>query len=92
MDKNITEAEKIENAITAFAESMKSKMLKKLNQGFTGWDNPANASFLRSSLTEHVHKDQTTMKQMVDVGNLAMMLWYINEETPLKLLEDWQEQ
>jgi len=61
-----------DRGVDAFAAAMKSKLAKKREQGYDGWDDPklCPTGRLQNMLLEHVSKGDP-----VDVGNFAMMLW-----------------
>lgn len=81
-DELAHELDSIDKALEAFARSMREKMHIKAAKGWRGWNDPNNKVLIRNLLQEHVMKDIRTAKQMVDVANLAMMVWYI------ELIED----
>src|SRR5688500_8707654 len=57
--------------VDSFAHAMKEKLMRKwMRDGKAGWDDPEWRDHIRESLTRHVEKGD-----MVDVANLAMMLW-----------------
>lgn len=58
--------------VDEFAAEMKQKLRRKWSEGYTGWDNPAAAEYLRASLREHVMRETP---QAIDVANIAAMLW-----------------
>jgi len=61
-----------------FGEAMKGKFKLKLDQGYSGWmdeSNPDLISTLLDSIEIHLAKGGD---QMIDVGNLAAMLWNLN--------------
>lgn len=64
-------------AITAMVKDAKkamfAKLIKKHNQGWTGWDDPDNLPILKNKLAEHIMKDFTP-DNMIDVMNLAAMI------------------
>lgn len=81
-DELAHELAQIDKALDAFSRSMREKMHSKAIKGWRGWNNPDEKIYLRNTLQEHVSKDIRTAKQMVDVANIAMMIWFI------ELLED----
>jgi hypothetical protein len=56
-----------------FAGALKLKLAKKQNEGRRGWNDPNQVTIdqLKEMLVDHVEKGD-----MLDVGNLAMMIWY----------------
>lgn len=67
--------------VEAFAEAMKTKLARATEKGRGGWNDPdtCSAPFLHDLLREHVVKDNL---DMVDVGNLAGMLWMRMQTVP----------
>lgn len=65
-------------AVEVFAARMKTKLRKKREEGYGGWNKPeeCHATFLREQLRNHLHKGDP-----VDVANYAMMLWHRGEST-----------
>jgi hypothetical protein len=65
-------------AIDRFAATMKAKMAKQREKGYSGWDDQEQCPTgrLQTMLSEHVAKGDP-----VDVGNFAMMLWNRGEAT-----------
>ena len=58
-------------AVDSFAEAMKAKLLKKMNAGRSGWDDPSwTPAQIRQALIDHVQKCDP-----VDVANYALFLW-----------------
>lgn len=69
------EVHALANAVALFADAMKSKLhYKAEQQGFNGWDDPANLALFKAALLKHIAKDKRG-DQMVDVANLAMFIW-----------------
>lgn len=69
------EVRALANAVALFADHMKSKLhYKAEQQGFSGWDDPANLALFKDALLKHIAKDKKG-DQMVDVANLAMFIW-----------------
>lgn len=57
--------------VDAIGAEMKKKLIKKYRKdGYSGWDNEANAYSIASMLAEHVKKGDP-----VDIANLAAFLW-----------------
>lgn len=61
--------------VNAFNKQMKVKFRKKYLEGRDGWDNRNQKHFIKASLKKHISKGD-----MVDVANLAAMIW--NMEQP----------
>ena len=62
--------------VDEFAREMKIKLRKKWQESRGGWDNPAAADFLRSSMIEHVLRGPG---QEIDIANFAAMLWNMRQ-------------
>ena len=74
---NFAELNAIDKMVDVFSEAMKAKFRKKYLEGYTGWDDKSLRIWIEKKLPEHVGKGD-----MVDVANLAAMLW--NMEQPDK--------
>ena len=72
----MSEKQSLEDAVDEFAAAMKKRLLSKQKQGWYGWDQPniynTSNRLLRNASQVVVRNDP---KSMVDVANLAMMLW-----------------
>ena len=62
--------------VDAFALEMKKKLYKQYVKGYHGWDDPEMKALLETKLNEHVQRGE---EQMVDVANLAAMLWNMEQ-------------
>lgn len=86
----MSEEENLDFALEMLISKMKQKMLKKADQGYSGWDDPSNTNNFIKGLFSHVTKavdahqlsgDREIIEQAwVDVANFAMMLFYANLE------------
>jgi hypothetical protein len=70
-----------ETGVDRFVVAMRRKLTKKRKEGRGGWNLDCEVSFLRALLAEHVGKGD-----MVDIANLAMMIW--NREHPTGRTDD----
>ena len=64
--------------VDEFGEAMKIKFELKMEQGYSGWMDESDSELIPSlihSLHQHVEKGGD---QMIDVGNLAAMLWNLH--------------
>ncbi|KPL80241.1 hypothetical protein [Herpetosiphon geysericola] len=77
-----TELIAIDAALIRFVAAMREKLHAKAVAGFRGWNNPENKILFRNLLQEHLSKDTQSAKQMADIANFALMLWWI------EILED----
>lgn len=60
-------------AIEVFATAMREKMAYKSKQGAGGWQQ-CSERFLQGLLDDHIAKGD-----LVDIANLAMMIWHVRE-------------
>jgi hypothetical protein len=60
--------------VNRFSDKMWHKLIRKLDQGYYGWDDPFLKKSLQESLIKHIEKGFDA-ENMVDVANLAAMLW-----------------
>jgi hypothetical protein len=77
MVTNMSDKEKRDNAVDAFAKEMKKRLDEKAEQGYTGWD----GEYPDHSLMDEIFKDvlnenYTLVEKSVDIANRLMMLWY----------------
>ena len=72
LDDNLHEALIDEAGVDTFATAMKTKLAKKRSEGRGGWAHPTECSqdALLGMLKKHIDKGD-----MVDIGNLAMMIF-----------------
>ncbi len=74
----MTDKERRDKAVDAFAEAMKARLDEKAARGYKGWDGAYNARYL----LEEVKADAASMtvekddRHAVDIANLCMMLWF----------------
>lgn len=71
------EVRKIKVAIAAFSTEMENRMVQKLQEGWRGWDDPANAKEIYNCLLAHGSAVPLAFAQEPDMGNFAMFLWWI---------------
>lgn len=69
--KMSTEYDALLSVAHAFSNAMRSKLLKKLADGYTGWrSDDLDSTYLMEALKRNVEEGD-----MIDVANLAMMIW-----------------
>ena len=78
--KNFPEVEALNTLVDSFAAEMKLKLARKFLHGRSGWDSPESKAFLEASLAEHMVRHLETGGQLVDIGNIAAMLWNIDND------------
>lgn len=72
------EISRLNAAVDYFACAMKAKLAEKVQQGWTGWDQPASSIKLWNALLARGAAIPLARDQEVDIANLAMMLWRLN--------------
>ena len=60
--------------ITEFALEMESKLNKKVEEGYSGWDE-IPISLLITALENHMNQAKEDPNQWIDVANFAAMIW-----------------
>jgi len=75
-DAQIEEKMDLYEAVDKFAEAMKYRLLEKLLQGYSGWNDPEKITdgSLSSAISKDALNDPVT--KSVDIANRAMMLWW----------------
>ena len=68
----MSERKELEAAVAAYAEAMKARLLSKKHQGWFGWED-LNLVEAQRRILDNIFKADG--KSLVDVGNLAMMIW-----------------
>jgi hypothetical protein len=83
----MTEREELDSAVDEFAAEMKMRLHSKRKQGWTGWQN-IHISYLDSRLLKNAAQavNGQDKKSMIDVANLAMMLF---RRKQIAELADW---
>ncbi len=70
----------LENVVDVFAEAMKERLRQKEKEGFTGWDDPKKIgdNTLAAKITKIslIFKGVMSKKNLIDIANYAMFLWY----------------
>ncbi len=71
-------------AVDQFALEMKARLVRKLDAGWTGWDNPTACSDddLHRRMVLAAHKDLNANGQEADVANFALFLWWRRLHAP----------
>ena len=82
----VLEVEGLSRLVADFGEAMRVKLWKKLREGYRGWDGNSGAEIgiLADKLAEHVncYRMESDPSQLVDIANLAAMLWRIEVQIP----------
>ena len=74
--RRAAEQEALANLMNLFTEAMFEKIMNKMRSGYGGWDSrsPEVVESIKSKLAENINDGD-----WVDVANLAMMLWNIQQ-------------
>lgn len=70
---------KLYKAVDTFALAMKDKLREKELEGYDGWDDPECKEGIESALYVHVARQIDGSDQLVDIANLSMMLWHLQQ-------------
>lgn len=76
----MSEKQKIDAAVDAFAAEMKERLHSKRRQGFTGWDQlvpDIERRLLTNAAKAAIDHDK---QSCVDAANLAMMIWHFEQQ------------
>lgn len=65
----------LDKAVIEVADAMSLKLHQKKEEGFEGWDDPANKTRVRLRLHEHFARFVRGESHEIDCMNLLMMLW-----------------
>lgn len=66
--------------VDSFALAMKQKLSVKAAEGFYGWDDPLYKDIIEQKLYKHVERQRSGGHQLIDIANLAMMLWHFEQK------------
>ncbi|MDP2398836.1 MAG: hypothetical protein Q8M53_10825 [Burkholderiales bacterium] len=69
------ELAKLYGAIDLFTEEMIRHLERKVDAGWRGWDDPANAQEIYNALLAHAAGVPLAREQEVGIANFAMFLW-----------------
>lgn len=72
----VAEVRKIKLSVAAFSGEMEARMIQKLQEGWRGWDDRANAQEIYTCLCVHSGAIPLAIGQETDVANFAMFLWW----------------
>lgn len=70
------ELAKLYKAVDLFSEQMVRHLEAKLDAGWRGWDDPANANEIYSAMLAHGAGVPLAVGQEVGIANFALFLWY----------------
>lgn len=71
---------RLNEAVDAFAVAMKNKLAQKAREGWSGWDSAESVEKIYTTMLAHAAGVPLAREQEVDIANLAMMLWRMNEK------------
>jgi hypothetical protein len=83
---SVEETESLSRLVADFGEAMRRKLWKKLREGYRGWNGNGGheVEVLADKLAEHVnrYRMESDPSQLVDIANLAALLWRIEVQIP----------
>ena len=68
----------IKNAVKIFSEKMIEKFIQKLDEGYTDFIHKDNLESIINSFHQHIDKQTNYGGQEIDLSNLIMMIYFIN--------------
>jgi len=72
----MTDKEKRDAAVDAFASAIKARLDEKAAKGFTGWDGAYSSDALGGEIADDACTVERASRKCVDIGARAMMLHY----------------
>jgi len=75
-----TETQALINLTEKAVVKMQDKLLQKRDEGYHGWDDSRIRDDLINSLIAHIERAKSDPNQWLDVANLAIMVWNIDEQ------------
>lgn len=76
----MTEDQRLCAAVDDFAEAMKKRLIKKMDDGYRGWDDPiCQDGILQDAIgdVEKIKQGDHVAKHCIDVANRLMMIWTV---------------
>ena len=70
------EATNLNALIDAFSSEQLNKLIRKMEEGYHGWDDPENLDLLYFKLKEHIERFPSK-KNMIDIASLSAFIWGI---------------
>lgn len=70
------EMQRLDVLLEAFCKAMRGRLVKKVQEGRTGWDNPENRPKIHLSLLAHAAGVKLAAGEEEDIANFAMILWH----------------
>lgn len=77
------EIDRLNKTVDEFAEEMKARLRQKHKEGFRGWGDSYMALNLDKRLIQKATKLVREKKDIIDIANLAMMLWNLARKDKL---------
>lgn len=77
--RKAAEQEALATLMSSFTEAMFNKLVAKMSQGYGGWDSRSTevVESIKAKLADNINDGD-----WIDVANLAMMLWNIQQPDP----------
>jgi len=78
--QSLNEFEGLSQLVSRFSDAMRARLWEKLEEGYGGWNDPTDADHtidvVRDKLFASIEKyKKGEVKQLVDIANLAAILW-----------------
>ncbi len=74
-EQRSAELAKLDAALQGFTLQMREHLVRKLDAGWRGWDDPANGREIWNSMLAHAASVSLAREQEVGIANFAMFLW-----------------
>lgn len=74
------EVVRLDDLVDRFSDAMKARLRAKAEAGWTGWDDPESAKEIYTAMLAQGAGVPMAFGQEVDIANLAMMLWRLNQQ------------
>lgn len=72
--RKAAEQEALANLMNVFSDKMFEKIMKKFQDGYSGWDNPISLEIVKEKLVNNINA-----KDWIDVAVLSMFLWNLSQ-------------
>lgn len=71
-----SEMQRLDALLESFGKAMRERLVKKVEEGRTGWDNPENRQKIHIALLAHAAGVKLAEGEEEDIANFAMFLWH----------------
>lgn len=66
-------------ATSKFVDLMRNRFLRKLTEGYSGWDIESNLPAIKRQLEHHIKKGYA-YQNLVDIANISMMIYFLQQK------------